>query len=44
MDDINLELRQLKRTIEHKQRNGTMPTFEGDKNVLHSLVSLFNMI
>jgi len=31
MDDVNLELRQLKRMIEHKQRNGTMPTFEGDK-------------
>ena len=31
MDDVNLELRQLKRMIERKQRNGTMPTFEGDK-------------
>ena len=33
MDDVNLELRQLKRMIERKQRNGTMPTFEGDKRI-----------
>jgi hypothetical protein len=29
MDDVNLELRQLKRMIERKQRNVTMPVFEG---------------
>ena len=33
MDNVNLELRQLKRMIERKQRNGTMPTFEGDKRI-----------
>jgi hypothetical protein len=31
MDDVNLELRPLKRMIERKQRNGTMQTFTGDK-------------
>ena len=31
MDDVKLELRQLKRMIERKQRNWTMSTFEGDK-------------
>jgi hAT family C-terminal dimerisation region len=31
MDDLNLELHQLKRMIERKQRNGTVQTSEGDK-------------
>ena len=31
MVDVNLELRQLSRMIERKERKGTMPTFEGDK-------------
>ena len=31
MIDVNLELRQLSRMIERKEREGTMPTFEGDK-------------
>ena len=33
MHDVILELRQLKRMIERKQRNGRMPTFEDDKRI-----------
>ena len=33
MHDVNLELRQLKRMTERKQRNGRMPTFEDDKRI-----------
>ena len=31
MHNVNLELQRLKRMTERKQRNGRMPTFEGDK-------------
>ena len=33
MHDVNLELRQLKRMTERKQRNDRMPAFEDDKRI-----------